>query len=124
MELLHQEITGKIIKAAYKVFNTIGFGFQEKEYQTGLAAELEALGLHFAREVYSDLKYLNKKIRGFFIDFVVEGKIAIELKVARQIYQKHYFQMNQYLRNNKLELGLIIVFSPTGVIVKRVVNLE
>ena len=68
--------------------------------------------------------YEGKKIRGYRIDFLVEGKVVVELKVANQVYQKNFFQVNQYLKNHKLELGLIIVFSPKGVIVRRVVNLK
>ena len=42
--LLHSEITGEIIKAFYKVYNALGFGFLEKVYENALAAELESKG--------------------------------------------------------------------------------
>jgi len=40
-----EEITGKIIGAAYKVFNTLGFGFLETVYKKALAIELSRTGL-------------------------------------------------------------------------------
>lgn len=127
MELLYKPQTEKIIQAAYKVYNTLGFGYQEKEYQKAYATELSLLGMDFVRELYCDLYYGGQKIRGFFLDFLVsicEVKIIVELKVANRPYQKHFYQILQYLKNNNLKLGLIIVFSPAGVIVKRVVNLK
>jgi len=32
----HEELTGRIIEAAYKVHNTLGFGFLENVYQNAL----------------------------------------------------------------------------------------
>lgn len=45
MELLHKDITDKIIKGFYKVSNELGFGFLEKVYQNALMPELIAMGL-------------------------------------------------------------------------------
>ena len=127
MELLYRDQTEKLIKAAHKVYNTLGYGYQEKEFQKAYAVEVAALGFNSQREVYSDLFYEGVKIRGFFLDFLIsvnEIKIIVELKVANKVYQRHFFQVFQYLKNNNLPLGLIIVFTPAGVIVKRVVNLK
>ena len=41
----HSEITEKIIKAFYKVYNTLGYGFLEKVYENALFFELSAMGL-------------------------------------------------------------------------------
>jgi len=42
--MLHEEITGKIIKAFYKVNNTLGYGFLEKVYENAMRIELHNLG--------------------------------------------------------------------------------
>lgn len=34
--MLHSEITEKIIKTFYKVYNTLGYGFLEKVYENAL----------------------------------------------------------------------------------------
>jgi len=46
MDLLHKEITEKIIKAFYKVYNTLGYGFSEKVYENAMAIELRKMGLN------------------------------------------------------------------------------
>ncbi|MGB7533303.1 MAG: GxxExxY protein [Halobacteriota archaeon] len=40
----HREITEKIIGAAQRVHNTLGYGFLEKVYQNALVIELRKLG--------------------------------------------------------------------------------
>ena len=50
MELFHKDITDKIIKAFYKVYNELGFGFLEKVYQNALFLELIAMGLYCEKQ--------------------------------------------------------------------------
>ena len=40
----HEEITNKIIKAFYKVYNTLGYGFLEKVYLNAMYIELTEMG--------------------------------------------------------------------------------
>lgn len=44
-DYLHSEITEQIIKAAYKGYNTLGYGFVEKVYENALRVELKKWGL-------------------------------------------------------------------------------
>jgi len=39
-EMKHQNITSRIIECAYKVHNTLGFGFLESVYKKGTVIEL------------------------------------------------------------------------------------
>lgn len=44
------ELTGKVIKAAYAVHNILGPGFLEKVYRNALALELKEMGIEAAKE--------------------------------------------------------------------------
>lgn len=46
-ELLHKELSEKIIGAYYNVYNTLGYGFLEKVYENAFAIELRDLGITF-----------------------------------------------------------------------------
>jgi GxxExxY protein len=46
----HEELTHKIIGAAYKVFNTLGFGFLESVYQKSMVIELTKIDLKIEEE--------------------------------------------------------------------------
>lgn len=122
---LYEDLSKKIIGAAYKVYNTLGYGFKEKDFQKALVAELEALGLKVAKELYSKLVYQGKAVTSFFVDLLVDdglAKIVVELKVAEKVYQKHFYQVLSYLKNNQLPLGLLIIFTHHKVLVKRIIN--
>ena len=40
----HGELTEKIIKAFFKVYNSLGYGFREKVYENAMYIELTELG--------------------------------------------------------------------------------
>jgi len=48
--MLFEEKTRKIIKAFYKVYNTLGYGFLEKVYQKALLIELRKMGFDCRKE--------------------------------------------------------------------------
>ena len=56
----HKELTAKIIECAYKVYNTLGFGFLESVYKKGMVVELTKNSLKVEEEtplkVYYDAK--------------------------------------------------------------------
>ncbi len=127
MELLYQEQTKIIIGALYKVYNQLGYGYREKEYQRAFAAELERLGIKFKRELCCYLRFNGKIISKFFIDFSVEFggeeiKVVVELKVAEDFHKKFFDQVMTYLTTNKLELGILAIFTRENVLVKRIIN--
>jgi GxxExxY protein len=125
MDLLYKDQTDKLIGAIIKVYNSLGYGYKEKEYQSAYAEELKSLGIVFTRELYAYLKYNEKIIRKYFLDFLIEFgeiKIVVELKVANDVYKQHFSQVLQYITNNHIKVGLIFVLTPRKVIIKRVIN--
>ena len=57
--MLHQELSNKIIKAFYKVYNELGFGFLENVYQNALYLELKSQNLAVAAQK-SNRSFLSK----------------------------------------------------------------
>lgn len=58
----------------------------------------------------------------YFLDFLIDDKIAVEIKVRREIYEIDWIQLLNYLKANSLKVGLLIVFTKYGVKIKRVAN--
>jgi GxxExxY protein len=81
-KLKYREITEKVIGAAFEVHKFLGNGFQEVIYQRALAYEFVLAGLTYQREIEQDIFYKDKEepIGTRRADFVVEGKILVELK--------------------------------------------
>ena len=119
----YKEITEKIIGSAMKVHAALGNGFQEVIYQRALAWELSQAGLSFAREIEQDIFYkkLIEPIGTRRADFVVEGKVLVELKAIIELEDVHLAQVLNYLKAYRLEVGLLINFGRKSLTFKRLV---
>ena len=122
-ELKYKNITEKIIGASFEVHSFLGNGFQEVIYQRALAWEMGQRNLEFAREIEQDIFYkdLPEPIGTRRADFVVEGKILVELKAVIQLEDVHLAQVLNYLKAYKLEVGLLINFGSKSLTFKRFV---
>jgi GxxExxY protein len=122
-DLKYKEITEKIIGASFEVHKFLGNGFQEVIYQRALAWELAKAGLSFTREIEQEIFYkeLKEPIGTRRADFVVEGKVLVELKAIIELEDVHLAQMLNYLKAYKSEVGLLINFGSKSLTFKRLV---
>ena len=122
-ELKYKDITEKILGASFDVHGFLGNGFQEVIYQRALAWEMTQRNLVFAREIEQDIFYKNlpEPIGTRRADFVVEGKILVELKAIKELEDVHMAQALNYLKAYKLEVGLLINFGSKSLTFKRLV---
>jgi GxxExxY protein len=105
------------------VHKFLGNGFQEVIYQRALAYEMLKAGLEFAREIEQEIYYkdLAEPIGTRRADFVVEGKVLVEIKAIIQLEDVHLAQALNYLKAYKLEVGLLINFGSKSLTFKRLV---
>jgi GxxExxY protein len=122
-ELKYGDITEKIIKAAFEVHKFLGNGFQEVIYQRALSYEFDKASLEYEREIEQDIFYKDFKdpIGTRRADFVVCGKVLVELKAIVQLEDVHLAQALNYLKAYKLEVGLLINFGSKSLTFKRLV---
>ena len=122
-ELKYKDITEKIIGASFEVHKFLGNGFQEVIYQRALAWELSKAGLTYARETEQEIFYkeLQESIGTRRADFVVEGKVLVELKAIIELDDVHLAQVLNYLKAYRLEVGLLINFGSKSLTFKRLV---
>ena len=122
-DLKFKDITEKIIGASFEVHKFLVNGFQEVIYQRALAWELTQAGLSFAREIEQEIFYkeLPEPIGTRRADFVVEGKVLVELKAVFELEDVHLAQVLNYLKAYKLEVGLLINFGSRSLTFKRLV---
>ncbi len=115
----YEEITHKIIGAAYKVFNTLGFVFLESVYKKAMIIELTKSNLRVEAEKPFRVYYDNQVVGDFYVDLFVEEVVIVELKSVQNLLKEHEVQLVNYLNGLKKEIGLLINFSPSGVEIKR-----
>jgi GxxExxY protein len=115
----YEEITHKIIGAAYQVHNKLGFGFLESVYKKAMIIELSKDDLKVEPELPLQVFYDNHVVGDFFADLFVEETVVVELKSVENLTKAHEVQLVNYLNALKKDIGLLINFGPSGVEVKR-----
>jgi GxxExxY protein len=108
--MIFPELSNKVIKGFYRVYNSLGFGFLEKVYENALKIELEDMGLSVAQQKHIKVYYKSKEVGDYFADLLVENSIIIELKAAESICPEHEAQLLNYLRATDIELGFLFNF--------------
>ena len=118
--LLYQELTNRILKACYTVHNELGCGFLEKVYQEALEVQLSEMGIPFEREKHLPITYHGKVLKcDYFADFVVDGKVIVELKAVTEMSPTFEAQTINYLKASGIKVGLLINFGVSQLQIKR-----
>ena len=120
-EYPESELTSKIIKCTFNVYNKLGYGLPERIYQRALAKEFKLSEILYKKECYGKVVYYDEIIGKYFLDFLVENKIAVELKVRNHNYSSDESQLLGYLKANKIKIGLLLTITNTGVKIKRMI---
>ncbi|MEK7192103.1 MAG: GxxExxY protein [Patescibacteria group bacterium] len=123
-KIIFPELSYKIVGAAFDVFNELGWGLPEKDYQLALSKELQILQIKHVREVYLPVNYKGSNIGKYFADFLVDNKIILELKVVSRLGYTHARQLLTYLKSAGFKLGILLYFTKDGVKYRRVLNAE
>ncbi len=107
---LHSEITGLVLKAFFKVYNQLGYGFLEKVYENAMMIELRKMGLKCTQQTSIQVYYETEKVGSYLADIIVKDCVILELKAAENIAPEHEAQLVNYLRATDLEVGLLLNF--------------
>ncbi len=106
------DITGKIVDAAFKLHVSLGPGLLESVYEKCLEMDLREAGLEVASQVGVPLKYKNLAFdTGYRLDLLVENTIIVEIKSVERLAPVHYSQLITYLKLYNKPVGLLINFN-------------
>jgi len=123
-DLIYPDLCYQIIGILFEIYRQLGGGYHEKYYQRIVASELAKCGLHYKEQVFAPLIYKENKVGNYFLDFVIENKIVLELKRGEKFSRKHIEQVYSYLKSTGFKLGIIANFTKSGVRFKRIVNIR
>jgi GxxExxY protein len=106
----HEDMSEKITKAFYKVYNTLGYGFLEKVYEKAMLIELKAMGLNAESQKRVLVYYFGNVVGDYNADLTIENVVICELKAAECLIEDHEFQLINYLKATTVEVGLLFNF--------------
>lgn len=122
VELVFPELSYKLTGILYAIHNELGRHLLEKQYAGAFESALRVESIIYEREARLHTSYLGQTIPVGSVDFIIEGKIAVDLKAKKFITKDDYSQMLRYLKASRLHLGLIVNFRNTYLKPKRVLN--
>lgn len=112
----------KLMGLMFNVQNMLGPVCKEKNYQDAIELAFKKEGIRFEREKELEMPFGNDKLKGFFVDFVVDGKILLEIKAKRFITREDIRQVSRYIKASNLPLAIIVNFKRRKLEYKRIIN--
>lgn len=122
VEIYYKDDSYKIVGMVIKVYKALGYGYQEKYYYRAIKLALIEAGFSVIEQLLTPLVFNGKPIGRYYLDFLINNKIVLEIKVSNQVYPRHVRQVLGYLKANNLKLGIIAAFTKNEVVFQRVVN--
>ena len=107
-ELLYKELTFALIGAAMEVHRILGPGFLEAVYQVALERELTLRGIPFEKQVRLPVTYKDVVVGEYIADFIIDGKLIVEIKAVSNFNSQHQAQAMHYLAATGLRLALLL----------------
>jgi len=120
-DLIHHELTREIIGSAMEVHRTLGYGFLESVYEEALAIEFELRNVPYEKQKSIDVFYKGRQAKEFICDFLVDGKVLVEIKAVTQLTKVEEAQLINYLKATGIKAGLLINFGEKSLKHKRFV---
>lgn len=106
-----------------EVHNNLGAGFLEVVYKDALEYEFRKANIPFEREKEYSVNYKGIVLsHKFYADFVVFGKIILEVKAVSGIEEEFMAQAINYLNVSKNKLAIIVNFGELQLNYKRIVK--
>ncbi len=106
------ELSHRVIGLCMEVHRELGAGLLESAYEEALAYELIQAGVSFERQRETPLLYKGIALNcGYRVDFLIEGKLILELKAVTDLLPIHHAQLLTYLKLQGHSLGLLVNFN-------------
>ena len=123
MGLVYEDLTEKIIDAAFEVHKTLGCGFLEAVYQEAIEIEYGLRDIPFESQKQLEIKYKGVTLRKkYSSDFLVFSKIILKIKFEAKLTNIDEARLHNYLKVTGFKVGLLINFGTTRIEIKRIVK--
>ena len=121
-ELIFKELTFAVIGAAMEVHKILGPGFLETVYQIALDRELKLRGIPFEQQKHLAVYYKDVLVGDYIADFVVDGKVIVEIKAVSAWNPRHDAQAVHYLAATGMQLALLLNFGTGSIQHRRIIR--
>jgi len=123
INLEYKELSYELVGILFEVYNELGYGYKEIYYQKAIKQFLEEKHIPCKEQAPFKLSFHGKIIGRFYLDFLIDGKIVLEIKKGNYFSKRNIEQINEYLKATGMRLAILANFTLNGVKFKRIVNI-
>jgi len=116
-KVIYPELSYIITGILFAVHNELGQYAREKQYGDLIEKKFKEIRMPYKREV-------SISNSGNILDFIVENKIVLELKNTRTFTKENYRQIQNYLQQTNIKLGLLVNFRPKYLKPMRIIRID
>ena len=118
-----QKETYEIIGICMEVHKILGKGFLEIVYKDAIEYEFRKRNIPYEREKKYEIEYKDITLKHhYFADFIVYGKVILEVKSQEGVVDEHRKYVINYLTASKCTIGLIVNFGWDSLEHKRIIR--
>ena len=112
----------KLMGLLFEVHNKLGPIYKEINYQDAIEALLKRENIPYIREKKIAVRIGEIQISALYADFVIDGKILIEVKAKRFINHEDIRQTSRMIKSENIPLAIIVNFKRKSLEYKRIIN--
>lgn len=122
-KLIYKELTYNLNRIFFEVYNCLGHGYKEKTYCDAIMKLLQNENIKYVNQLQVPVKIRDEIVCKRYLDFLIDDKIVVEIKVANKSSGRDFKQIKEYLNISGYNLGLLVLFRDKDVKIYRIVNL-
>ena len=120
----YEEMAYQGRQAVTAVYDAMGPGFYEETYRTALEIELTDRKIPFEREKTIEVKYKDKVVDKYKLDFVLFGMILLRVLAEGEYHPKYKSQVVSQIKAAKFKIGLLVDFGMQKLQIHKILNPE
>lgn len=115
--LIFPHLSYTIAGICFRTHNELGRYAKEKQYADRIEQLLKEIKMPYKREFCIGSS-------GNIVDFLIDDKIVLELKAKRIVMREDYYQLQRYLQESQIKLGLLVNFRNRFIKPMRIVRID
>ena len=124
VDLEHKDLSYELVGILFEVYNELGYGYKEIYYERAIKHFLDEKKIPYKEQAPFILSFHGKIIGRYYLDFLIDGKVVLEIKKGNYFSKRNIEQINEYLKKTGMSLAILANFTPSGVKFKRIVNIK